>query len=152
MKYILAIVLLLIFGTLVFIFSPDKTFEAGKREIVPGTVQDEANEIELPASAEDVRYEAMQMEYEKLEKSRRNMDRKLARLKAILWDVKLPAEQAAEIKKEMQNGYALLKNKKMLGAYFELSQIVTENEQINFVYNNLEIIEQRLRELKKQGR
>ncbi len=152
MKYILFIVLVLIIGTLVFIFSPEKTFEAGKREVAPEKVEEEIVEIEQPVSAEDERYTVMKMEYEKLEKARRNLDRKLARLKAILWDVKLPADQAAEIKKEMQNGYALLKNKKMLGAYFELSQIVTENEQINFVYNNLAGIEERMRALKKQER
>jgi len=152
LKYILAIVVVLIIGTLIFIFSPDKTFEAGKREVISEAVQEKTITIEEPPSTEDERYAAMQMEFEKLDKARRNLDRKLARLKAILWDVKLPVDQAAEIKKEMQNGYALLKNKKMLGAYFELSQIVTENEQVNFVYSNLDVIEKRMRKLKKQER
>ncbi len=154
MKYILAIVLVLVIGTIIFVFSPERTFEAGKPET---TVKLEQQESESSSAADteemaadDQRHAAMLAEYEKLEKARRNLDRQLARLKAVLWGVMLPREQAAEITEQMKTGYAFLKNKRLLGAYYNLSELTSELGQVEFIYSKLKDIEKTVREIKEQ--
>jgi len=154
LKYILAVVFILLVATLYFVLGPDRTFEAGKLEEIPVTDSEDSsatvsNETEK-ISAEDKRRAAMHEEFEKLEKARRNLERKLSRLKALLWDLKFPAKKSADIKEQMQTGYALLKNKKLLGAYYGLNQIEDELGQVDFVYQNLQKIEQQIREIKNK--
>ncbi len=155
MKYILAIVLLLVIGTIIFVMAPERTFEAGKPSET-SAIEQESESISTTDTAEmvaaDQRHTAMLAEYEKLEKARRNLDRQLARLKAILWGVMLPREQAAEITEQMKTGYALLKNKRLLGAYYNLSEITSELGQVRFIYNKLKDIEQTVREIKEQNK
>jgi len=45
---------------------------------------------------------------------------------------------------------ALLKNKKLLGAYRELDQLEDELGQVDFVYQALKKIEQQIREIKNK--
>ena len=151
MKYILAIVLVLIIATVVFIMVPETTYEAGKPDTIAKNEQQAPDAVvidEAQTSAQDERRAAMHAEYEKLEKARRNLERKLSRLKALLWDLKLPAQESLEIKEQMQTGYGLLKNKKMLGAYFELKQLTDELGRVEFTYQNLTAIEEKIRAMK----
>ena len=154
MKYILGVVFIFVAVTLYFVLGPERTFEAGKLEEASVTdTQDSSDTIfnePEKISAEDERHAAMQEAFEKLEKARRNLERKLSRLKALLWDLEFPAEKSAEIKEQMQTGYALLKNKKLLGGYRELNQLEDELGQVDFVYQALKKIEQQIREIKNK--
>ena len=156
MKYILVVVFILIVTTLYFVFGNDTQFHAGKPEqVMTEPVQEQPVMQENDTTTgtdDDARYQAMQAEFEKLEKARRNLERKLSRLKALLWDMEFPAEKSIAIKEQMQSGYALLKNKKLLGAYRELDDIKKESSEIEFVYNNLNTIEEEIREIKKNKR
>ena len=49
----------------------------------------------------------------------------------------------------MKNGYALLKNKKLLGAFFNHDNLNTELERVEFAYNNIVALDEKIREIKE---
>jgi len=149
MKYVLLIVLALMIATVAFVFG---LFGSDSKNIVVSvpvaetqTVNEAADENEL---AEEERYAAILAEYKKLEKARRNLDRKLARIKGVMWNVKLPAEQAEEIVSKVRKGYALLKSKKLLGAFSGLESISDELARVEYAYQNLEGVIEELKAVK----
>lgn len=141
MKYVLLIVLALVTGTVVFVFgwfgSDSKNVVVSAPVIETEAVQVVMDEDEI---AEEKRYVAIQAEYKKLEKARRNLDRRLARIKGIMWNVKFPAEQAREIVSKIRKGYALLKTKKLLGAFTGLESVSDELARVEYVHQNLESV------------
>ena len=149
MKYVLLIVLALMIATVAFVFG---WFSSDSKNVVVSvpvaetqTVNEAADENEL---AEKERYAAILAEYKKLEKARRNLDRKLARIKGVMWNVKLPAEQAEEIVSKVRKGYALLKSKKLLGAFSGLESISDELARVEYAYQNLEGVIEELKAVK----
>lgn len=151
LKYILGIVLVLIAATVYFITRPDPEFVAGQRQNIPETPADNAQkdkeQIEYPgpASQIDARRNAMETEFEKLEVARRNLESRLNRLKAIMWGKEIEKEQQEAITREMKNGYMLLKDKKLMGAYSDVSEISSELSKIEFIDNYLLEIENQFR-------
>ncbi len=139
MKYVLLIVLALVIGTVVFVFgwfgSDSKNAVLSVPVVETEAVQEVMDEDEI---AEEKRYVAIKAEYKKLEKARRNLDRRLARIKGVMWNVKLPAEQAEEIVSKVRKGYELLKSKKLLGAFSGLESISDELARVTYAYKNLE--------------
>lgn len=139
MKYVLLIVLALVIGTLAFVFG---WFGIDSKTIVVSTPIVETEIAEEPGNeemiAEEERYAAIKAEYKKLEKARRNLDRRLARIKGVMWNVELPAEQAEEIVRKVRKGYQLLKTKKLLGAFSGLESISDELARVEFAHQNLE--------------
>ena len=141
MKYVLLIVLALVTGTVVFVFG---WFGSDSKNVVVSApvVETEAVQVVMDEDeiAEEKRYVAIQAEYKKLEKARRNLDRRLARIKGIMWNVEFPAEQAREIVSKIRKGYALLKTKKLLGAFTGLESISDELARVEYVHQNLESV------------
>ena len=150
MKYILGIVLLLIAITVYFITRPQPDFEAGKI-----TVEQQSSGIK---SAEEVvqpdpeavalkqKRQEMEAEFEKLKQARRNLEAHLGRLKAVLWGVEIPKEESDAISSEMKNGYLLLKNKKLMGAYADVAAITDEYNRVEYLNDYLKKIEEKYRE------
>ncbi len=138
MKYILLIVLALIVGTMAFVFG---WFGIDEQTVVITTPVVESEAInateEAAKAAENERYEAIQAEYKKLEKARRNLDRRLAHIKAIMWGVTLPPEQGEDVVSKIRKGYELLKTKKLLGAFSSLQDISDELAQVEYAHDNL---------------
>jgi len=87
---------------------------------------------------EEARYQEMKDEFAKLGKARRTLERRLAKLKYHLRDVKLPSEQAGEINEYMLDGYKLLRTPKMLAAFFGVADITAELGRVNYVNANLD--------------
>jgi len=141
MKYVLLIVLALVTGTVVFVFG---WFGSDSKNVVVSApaVDTEAIPVVVDEDeiAEEKRYAAILAEYKKLEKARRNLDRRLARIKGVMWNVELPAEQAREIVSKIRKGYALLKTKKLLGAFTGLESISDELARVEYVHQNLESV------------
>ncbi len=141
MKYVLLIVLALVTGTVVFVFG---WFGSDSKNVVVSApvVETEAVQVVMDEDeiAEEKRYVAIQAEYKKLEKARRNLDRRLARIKGIMWNVEFPAEQAREIVSKIRKGYALLKTKKLLGAFTGLESVSDELARVEYVHQNLESV------------
>jgi len=139
MKYVLLIVFVLIIGTIAFVFGwfgSDSQTVVVKAPVVETEVVNEVNDEDTVA--EEERYAAILAEYKKLEKARRNLDRRLARIKAVMWNVELPAEQAKEIVGKIRKGYELLKTKKLLGAFSGLQSISDELARVEYAHENLE--------------
>jgi len=141
MKYVLLIVLALVTGAVVFVFG---WFGSDSKNVVVSApaVDTEAVPVVMDEDeiAEERRYVAIQAEYKKLEKARRNLDRRLARIKGVMWNVEFPAEQAREIVSKIRKGYALLKTKKLLGAFTGLESISDELARVEYVHQNLESV------------
>lgn len=139
MKYVLLIVIALIIGTIAFVFG---WFGSDSQTVVvkaPVVENELVNDVyDEDTIAEDEQYTAILAEYKKLEKARRNLDRRLAQIKAVMWNVELPAEQAEEIVSKLRKGYELLKTKKLLGAFSGLQSISDELARVEYAYENLE--------------
>lgn len=149
MKYILLIVLALLVATMIFVFglfgTDQKVVVVSKPAVESATVDGLEDEND---AAEEARYAAIQAEYKKLEKARRNLDRRLARIKAVMWNVQLPPEQAEDIVSKMRKGYRLLKTKKLLGAFFGLQSISDELVRVEYAHQNLEGVVEAVRAAK----
>jgi len=126
-------------ATVAFVFgwfgSDSKNVVVSVPVVETQTVDEEMDENEV---AEEERYAAILAEYKKLEKARRNLDRRLARIKGVMWNVELPADQAEEMVSKVRKGYALLKSKKLLGAFSGLESISDELARVDYVYQDLE--------------
>ena len=148
MKYILAIVFVLVVATVIFIIRPQPNFEAGKAGSVPPTtpaaVVEKAGESPEQSQA-DQRRAAMQAEFDHLAKARRDLDQKLNKLKVVLWNLKLPKAESDAISDTMKNSYAMLKNPRMLGAYSGVEDISTELARVKYLYTQLQEIEDKYR-------
>ena len=149
MKYVLLIVFAPILGTMAFVFgwfgSDDPI------EVVTAPVLETEHVSELmneESAAEEERYAAITSEYKKLEKARRNLDRKLAHIKAVMWNVELPAEQAEEVVGKIRKGYQLLKTKKLLGAFSGLQSVSDELARVEFAYQSLAGVEEEIKAAK----
>jgi len=138
-KYVLLIVLALMIATVAFVFgwfgSDSKNVVVSVPVVETEIVNQAVDENEL---AEEERYAAILAEYKKLEKARRNLDRRLARIKAVMWNVELPADQAEDIVSKVRKGYALLKTKKLLGAFSGLESISEELVRVEYANQELE--------------
>ncbi len=79
------------------------------------------------------------------------MDRRLARIKAVLWNVELPAEQAEQIVSKIRKGYELLKTKKLLGAFSGLQSISDELARVEYAHGNLEGLVEEIKAAKSEN-
>jgi hypothetical protein len=152
MKYVLLIVFVLIIGTIAFVFGwfgGDSQTVIVKAPVVETEVVNEVNDEDTVA--EEERYAAILAEYKKLEKARRNLDRRLARIKAVMWNVELPAEQAKEIVSKIRKGYGLLKTKKLLGAFSGLQSISDELARVEYAHENLEGVVEEIKAAKSEN-
>ena len=152
MKYVLFIVFALILGTMAFVFGwfgSDNQTVVVKAPVVETEIVNEVNDEDTVA--EEERYAAILVEYKKLEKARRNLDRRLARIKAVMWNVELPAEQAEEIVSKIRKGYELLKTKKLLGAFSGLQSISDELARVEYAHVNLEGLVEEIRAAKSEN-
>jgi len=138
--------LLLIAATVYFVTRPQPEYEVGNVRTdadVVEEIQEAVVDPEAVLAAE--RRAIMEAEFEKLKLSRRNLESRLNRLKAIMWGKKISREETDTINEQMKNGYALLKFQKLLGAYTDAEQINAELTQIEFINNFLKEVEDRLR-------
>lgn len=149
MKYVLLIVLALMIATVAFVFgwfgSNSKNIVVSVPVVEKQTVEQEMDENQI---AEEERYVAILAEYKKLEKARRNLDRRLARIKGVMWNVELPADQAEEMVSKVRKGYGLLKSKKLLGAFSGLESISDELARVEYTYQDLEGLVEEIKEIK----
>lgn len=149
MKYIITLVSLLLVGTLYFIFRPEPEYVVTEVTVSEGEAGKaaEENRVDEQTRTESARREAMAEEFKKLEKARRNLESLLNRLKVVFYGVDLPDGERKKITEVMKNGYAHLKNKKLLGAYSSIDEISSELGRIEYIYSELKDIEAKYRDL-----
>lgn len=146
MKYILLIVLLLIGATTYFVLRPEPTYTVTDVQPESQTATETNSSADAEAATEKQRRVAMQAVFDKLDKSRRNLEAHLNRVKALIWGKQMPKEQADLITKRMKDGYFLLKNKKLMGAYTSADEIQAELDKVTYIDQYLTDVEKQLRE------
>ncbi|MCY4155469.1 MAG: hypothetical protein OXF58_09130 [Gammaproteobacteria bacterium] len=92
-------------------------------------------DLEAQAAA---RRAAMRAEYAKLEQARTEVRQQLGRLKAGIWKLRVPPEQARVIEKRLYQGHVLLQNPPLLGAFSGLEDLSRELQKVNSVRADLE--------------
>ncbi|MEE8321810.1 MAG: hypothetical protein V3R68_08225 [Gammaproteobacteria bacterium] len=145
MKQMLWLVMAILIIFLLVLFFPTGTNDhRGSSEQTAATEISESNKAEQGAYEEqsgideDTRYRLMKEEFAKLEKARRDIKRRLAKLKYHLRDVQLPPAQAREINEHMLNGYKQLRTPQMLGAFSSVAGISEERGRVEYAYANLD--------------
>lgn len=120
---------------------------AGRDEAKPDNVQSRQAESPVHAepdpaqTAEQKRREAMRSEYDRLEQARDGVRKQLGILKSRLWKLRVPPDRSRAIQEQMRQGYALLKNPPLLGAFSSADEIAREIEKVNGVNDRLKILE-----------
>lgn len=94
--------------------------------------------------------EKMNAEYDKLERARKRLKRRLARLKHEMWGLKFPKQQARHISDAMFGATRLIKNPAMLGAFADSEAIKDETAKVEFANSSLDEVSAMI-ERKKAG-
>ena len=153
MKIAFYSLIVLILVLCVYFFLPQNYFEVAEDSAVPeqavisenqpDNTYSNQDELSSEEAEVDLEFAEKQRVFEQIEKGRRNLDRSTARLKSLLWNKKLPREQADAINAELLNAHGLLKNKKLLGAFPDLAALKDELTRIHFAHNRMkQIIEE----------
>ncbi len=161
MKALFVGLICLILVLLVYFFKPTTHFEITEDSVMAesATMSDSVTNSETKSSTMDVEedlaesdqaHEAKLETYKQLEKARRDLDRSLSRLKAFLWNVKLPADEAQAINAELLSAHGLLKNKKLMGAFTNHEAMKDELVKVNYSHNKTKEITEQIRDLPKK--
>lgn len=156
---IAAIVIAIILG-IYFVFAPR---EVGDNDVAPPGI-DEAlqetepsagqsdepaqNEVEPTGVDVDERVQRMREEYAVLEKKREALSNRLDDLRARMYNVELPADQAEEVNDELKKAFMLITNPPMLGAFHEVSDIHSEIDKVERAQRKLAEIRNIIDEVK----
>ena len=84
---------------------------------------------------------AMRAEYDKLEQAREAVRQRLGVLNSRAWKLRVAPGRARAIREQMQQGYALLKNPPLLGAFSSVGEIADEIEKVQGVNDRLKTLE-----------
>ena len=126
-------------------FAPEEPGEAKKNALAPAPAPAFAPPRPAPSAEaqarEEQRLAALRAEYAELEQARAALRRQLGRLKARLWQARLPAAQAQALTRQMRAGHALLKNPPLLGAFRNVEAMRRETAKVNSVTGKLRELE-----------
>lgn len=125
-------------------FAPEEGGEPEKNAQAPALAPSPALAPAPSAEAlarEEKRLATLRAEYAELEHAREALRRQLGKLKARLWNARLPADQARALTKQMRAGHALLKNPPLLGAFRNVEAMRRETAKVNSVADKLRELE-----------
>ncbi len=100
----------------------------------------------LKDQSDDERHELMKIEYEILEKQRRVLKQRLARLKHSMWGLEFEKEKAKYISEILINAHKFIKNPDMLGAFSDISEIKDETLKIKFANKSLDQVSELIKQ------
>lgn len=101
---------------------------------------------EHDVSGNKKRIATMRAAYAELEQARDTVRRQLGRLKSRTWKLRVSPEQARVITEQMQQGYAILKNPPMLGAFSSVDEIRQELAKVTRTTDKLSALETTVKE------
>ena len=107
---------------------------------------------DLNVPSDDEKIKLMTAEYEILEKERKNLKRRLSRLKHDMWGQKFAPETAKKMSEIMLNSHKLIKNPDMLGAFSSVKGIQDEITKIKFAQSSIEEVSELIEENKKSNK
>ena len=113
------------------------------------TNRDAILSADLNAPSDDEKIKLMTAEYEILEKERKNLKRRLSRLKHDMWGQKFAPETAKKMSEIMLSSHKLIKNPDMLGAFASVKEIQDEIVKIKFAESSIEQVSEFIEENKK---
>ena len=86
-----------------------------------------------------------------LEKERKRLKKRMARLKHEMWGMKFDADEASKINEIIINAVGLNKNPAMLGAFSSVEQIRDETAKIEFAHKSLDQVSEIIEKYKNQA-
>ena len=126
------------------LLNPDKTANSDQEQqdiVLTGEATPTQRQPEHDVSRDKKRIAAMRAAYAELEQARDTVRLQLGRLKARTWKLQVSPEQARAITEQMQQGYAILKNPPMLGAFSGTDEIRQELAKVTRVADKLSALE-----------
>ena len=99
-------------------------------------------------AAEDVRRSETVAAYAELEVSRKDLQKQLSDLKAVLWGRELPVAQARTISRDMMSAQHLLRNPPLQGAFLDAAGVHAEKDRVDAARVQLQEISRTVGELK----
>jgi len=130
--------------------SNEDSMEQGD-SIEAATNRDVILSSDLNAASDDEKIELMTAEYEILEKERKNLKRRLSRLKHDMWGQKFAPETAKKMSEIMLNSHKLIKNPDMLGAFSSVKGIQDEIAKVEFAKTSIEQVSELIEKNKKSS-
>ena len=141
MKYALGLVFVILLFFCFILFWPTNEIDTDRLEKQNTSSENTQDEI-LDSSSIEVndedRYESMKSEYNLLDKERRMLKQRLARLKHNMWGLKFEKNTAKEMSEILLNAHKLIKNPDMLGAFSDVESIKDEIMKIKFADKSLD--------------
>jgi|GEM_PF-4601535 len=138
-KISIAIIIIAVIVAVYFLFAPSPVDQQRVRESaeVKQTLKQTETETSTPKSGEAEatakaglsamdKAKRMHDAYQILKNERSKLSDQLSNLRAELFDLKLPAQQAQEYNKKMMKAYTLINNPPMLGAFQNVNDIQDE--------------------------
>ena len=116
------------------------------------TGQDKSSSLDLNAPSDDEKIKLMTAEYEILNKARKKLKSRLARLKHDMWGLKFVPEKVKQINKILLNAHKLFKNPDMLGAFSNVEGIRDEIAKVNFAEKSLDQVNAMIEENNKNSK
>ena len=143
-------IILLAGGAGILLLSLDRTANTDQEQPVNASPGEAApsypQEPEHDASGNEKRVAAMRAEYARLEQARDTVRLQLGRLNSRIWKLQVSPEQARTIRDQMRQGYAMLKNPPMLGAFSSAGEIRKELAKVTRLADKLSALETTVQE------
>ena len=141
MRYALGLVLaaLLFFFFILFWPTKENSINSLKEENFSSEISEDEILVSEPINKNDEdRYEAMKSEYKIIEKERRALKQRLARLKHNMWGLKFEKNVAKEMSEVLLNAHKLIKNPGLLGSFSDIESIRGEIMKLRFANKALD--------------
>jgi len=141
MRYALGLVMvaLLLFFFILFWPTNENNISRSKEKNFSSEMSEDEILISEPINKNDEdRYEAMKSEYKIIEKERRSLKQRLARLKHNMWGLKFEKNTAKEMSEILLNAHKLIKNPGMLGSFSDIENIRDEIMKLRFANKALD--------------
>ena len=151
MRYLLGLVITVLIVTCFILFWPTGDINndnVGIQNSSSETIQSQIANLDPTEKSDDQRNEIMLAEYKVLEKERRALKQRLARLKHYMWGLKFEKDKAKHMNEVLLNAHKLIKNPDMLGAFSDVKNIRDEIIKIKFINKSLDQVTKTIKQKK----
>ena len=151
MRYLLGLVITVLIVTCFILFWPTGDINndnVGIQNSSSETIQSQIANLDPTEKSDDQRNEIMHAEYKVLEKERRGLKQRLARLKHYIWGLKFEKDKAKQMNEVLLNAHKLIKNPDMLGAFSNVKNIRDEIIKIKFINKSLDQVTETIKQKK----
>ena len=151
MRYLLGLVITVLVVTCFILFWPTGDLNndnVGIQNSSSGTIESQIANLDPTEKSDDQRNEIMLAEYKVLEKERRALKQRLARLKHYMWGLKFEKDKAKQMNEVLLNAHKLIKNPDMLGAFSDVKNIRDEIIKIKFINKSLDQVTKTIKQKK----